>query len=100
LTATSDAGTSLKVTNNYTDIKFNKYDSKNNQLSGANLALYEDGSDTALDTWTSSADAERLGDYLVRGHSYVIRELSAPAGYGTFEDIKFTLNADGYSHRT
>ncbi len=95
LTATSDAGTSLKVTNNYTDIKFNKYDSKNNQLSGANLALYEDGSDTALDTWTSSADAERLGDYLVRGHSYVIRELSAPAGYGTFEDIKFTLNADG-----
>ena len=95
LTATSDAGTSLKVTNSYTDIKFNKYDSNNNQLSGAKLALYEAGSATALDTWTSSADAESLGDYLVRGHSYVIRELSAPAGYATFDDVKFTLNADG-----
>jgi pilin isopeptide linkage protein len=95
LTATSDAGTSLKVTNSYTDIKFNKYDSNNNQLSGAKLALYEAGSATALDTWTSSADAESLGDYLVRGHNYVIRELSAPAGYATFDDVKFTLNADG-----
>ncbi len=75
-------------------------------LSGAEFAVYEikgrgeDGQliyeeESPKFVWVSKKGEEHKLEGLIGGHSYLLKELSAPDGYGIMEPILFTLSRDG-----
>lgn len=49
-----------------------------------------------IDTWTSTASVHRIPfSALEAGETYILREVTAPAGYGYMSDVTFKVNSDG-----
>ena len=92
---TYEGKSSLTVTNTYGELKFNKYTDEGKTLSGAELTLYEAGSNKAIVTWTTDGKEKDLIDYLEAGKSYVIKETKVPENYMPAEDVKFSTDAEG-----
>ena len=90
----------------YTHIKTlsyvaNKVDAgTGDEVDGAVIALYEKddaGNLTPIERWVSvSGETHDFGDKLEAGHNYVLREITAPTGYGRVTtDIEISVSADG-----
>ncbi len=63
-------------------------------LPGAVLQLLDkDG--TVIDEWTTTNEVHCLEAILVAGETYILHEVSAPAGYLVAEDIEFTVSSNG-----
>lgn len=55
-----------------------------------------DDPDVVVDSWTSSTGAHRIPyTKLEAGAIYILREITAPAGYGYMSDVVFQINSDG-----
>lgn len=69
----------------------------NEEISGAVFKIVKksDPSKT-IDSWTSTTGSHRvLVGALEAGETYILSEVTAPAGYGYISDIEFTVNKDG-----
>lgn len=90
----------LKVT--YKDTLINVSVSKravggNEEIPGAVFKIVKksDPSKT-IDSWTTTTGAHGvLAGALEAGETYILSEVTAPAGYGYISDIEFTVNKDG-----
>ena len=86
-----------------TEISFqiNKVDAgTGEEVEGAVLTVIEkgeDGKETVLERWTSKkGETHDFGSKLERGKQYLLREVTAPAGYGKLTtDIAISVNEDG-----
>lgn len=80
-----------------TDMYIRKLDADTGaDLSGAEFAIYEENDlSNAIVTWTSNGRPHKLSTTaFTQGSTYVLQEISAPAGYVTATAIKFTVGAD------
>lgn len=69
--------------------------SENGELAGASLELYDSGNNL-IDQWTSTTVPHVVTSSLLKaGETYILKEKSAPAGYGYSEDIRFMIQYDG-----
>ena len=86
-----------------TEISFqiNKVDAgTGEEVEGAVLTVIEkgeDGEETVLERWTSKkGETHDFGSKLERGKQYLLREVTAPVGYGKLTtDIAISVNEDG-----
>ena len=63
-------------------------------LAGATLQII-DANENIMEEWVSTEEAHMIEAVLTAGETYMLREVSAPAGYVIAEDIPFTVNPDG-----
>ena len=64
------------------------------ELAGATLQVIDkDGN--VIEEWVSGTEPHYIEAKLIAGEKYTLREITAPDGYNTAEDIEFTVNADG-----
>ena len=97
-TTTTTEATTTTTTQSYV---VNKVDAgSGDEVDGAVIALYEKddaGNLTPIERWVSvSGETHDFGDKLEAGHSYVLRETTAPTGYGKVTtDIEISISADG-----
>ncbi|MCD7741500.1 MAG: Cna B-type domain-containing protein, partial [Ruminococcus sp.] len=63
-------------------------------LEGAQLQLL-DLNGNVVDEWTSTNEAHYLKTILTAGETYIMHEVSAPAGYVVADDIQFIVSEDG-----
>lgn len=69
--------------------------SETGELAGASLELYDSGNNL-IDQWISTTAPHVVTSSLLKaGETYVLKEKSAPAGYGYSEDIRFVIQYDG-----
>lgn len=69
--------------------------SETRELEGASLELY-DSRNVLVDRWTSTTIPHVVTSGLLKaGETYVLKETSAPGGYGFSEDIRFMIQQDG-----
>ena len=96
----------LAVTNETTKIKISKLDFDSGLfLTGAKLAVYaaklKDGIYTeagdALESWDSDGKPHVIDGKLIAGHTYLLKELEAPAGYNVERPVVFTVSNTGRS---
>ena len=100
---TADAidGDTVRIYDKLLSVKFKKVDSKGNSVSGAVLSLTDKNTGREIDRWTTDGTAHTItkqtdsGELLVAGHSYILHEVSAPAGYQLAQDVTFIFNGDG-----
>ena len=76
-------------------VKISKQDmTTGTELAGATLQVIDkDG--TVVEEWVSCTEPHYIEAKLIAGESYTLREITAPDGYNTAEDIEFTVNTDG-----
>jgi len=76
-------------------VKISKQDmTTGTELPGATLQVIDkDG--TVVEEWVSGTEPHYIEAKLIAGEKYTLREITAPDGYNTAEDIEFTVNADG-----
>ena len=70
----------------------------NTEIVGAVFKIYKagDANKTAVDSWTTTGNIHRvLVGALEAGETYVLTEMTAPAGYGYMVDQQFKVNEDG-----
>ncbi len=63
-------------------------------LPGAVLQLL-DKNGTVIDEWTTTKEVHCLEATLIAGETYILHEVSAPAGYLVADDIEFTVSSNG-----
>lgn len=78
-----------------TDMKIEVFKSDVNvtAVSGAHMQVIDENGDI-VDEWYSTDEAHKVSN-LVAGHTYVLHEEKAPAGYVKAADITFTVDEDG-----
>ena len=82
-------------------VKFIKKDPAGNALQGAVLSLWDKTKNEQGDHWTTDGKPHEIkiqtesGKKLIAGHTYILREESAPDGYELAQDIEFVFNGDG-----
>jgi uncharacterized surface anchored protein len=64
------------------------------ELAGATLQVIDKDGNT-IEEWISTDEPHFIEAKLIAGETYSLREITAPDGYNTAEDIEFTVNADG-----
>ena len=64
------------------------------ELPGCEMELYDE-ENNLIHSWTSSAVAENLEEFLEPGKTYRLVEKSPAPGYSYAEDVTFTVNEDG-----
>ena len=64
------------------------------ELPGARLEL-RDESGALIESWVSGTEPHRIVGKLIAGKTYTLREIKAPDGYWTAEEITFTVSLDG-----
>ena len=76
-------------------VKISKQDmTTGTELAGATLQVIDkDG--TVVEEWVSGTEPHYIEAKLIAGETYTLREITAPDGYNTAEDIEFTVKADG-----
>ena len=76
-------------------VKISKQDmTTGTELAGATLQVIDkDGN--VIEEWVSANEPHYIEAKLIAGEKYTLREITAPDGYNTAEDIEFTVNADG-----
>ena len=92
---TEDGIPCVTMIDNTTIVKISKQDmTTGKELSGAKLQVIDkDGN--VIEEWVSTNEPHYIEAKLIAGETYTLREITAPDGYNTAEDIEFTLNADG-----
>ena len=92
-----ETGDILKITleDEITRVSVYKKDADSKaDLAGAVLQVIDkDGN--VVEEWTTDGKVHEINNKLVAGETYTLHEKSAPDGYLTSDDIKFTVNADG-----
>ncbi|WP_280513117.1 MSCRAMM family protein, partial [Ligilactobacillus ceti] len=77
------------------DVRFRKTDlldgKSTKQIKGARLQLVDAATNQVIKTWTTNGSAQQ---WKLEPGSYILKELSAPAGYEKAADIKFTITDD------
>ena len=76
-------------------VKISKQDmTTGTELAGATLQVIDkDGN--VIEEWVSGTEPHYIEAKLIAGEKYTLREITAPDGYNTAEDIEFTVNVDG-----
>ena len=76
-------------------VKISKQDmTTGTELAGATLQVIDkDGN--VVEEWVSGTEPHYIEAKLIAGETYTLREITAPDGYNTAEDIEFTVNSDG-----
>ena len=64
-----------------------------NELPGVQLSVIDKESGKPVDSWVST-DKPHAVNNLEVGKAYILREVTAPDGYATSEEIEFTVNDD------
>ncbi len=64
------------------------------ELPGARLEL-RDESGALIESWVSGTEPHHIVGKLIAGKTYTLREIKAPDGYWTAEEITFTVSLDG-----
>ena len=106
MTLTSDTadavdGDTVRIYDKLLSVKLKKVDSQGNAVSGAVLALIDKNTGKEIDRWTTDGSAHVItkqtdsGELLVAGHTYILREISAPSGFQLAADMEFIFNGDG-----
>lgn len=82
----------LTMVDGNTKIRIIKVDADDQdlQLSGAVLALYKADGTTLIEQWTTVAGEPKVFENLPAG-TYILKELKAPKGYSTGDDIVFEV---------
>ena len=91
---TEDGIPCVTMIDNTTIIKISKQDmTTGKELAGAKLQVIDkDGN--VIEEWVSTNEPHYIEAKLIAGETYTLREITAPDGYNTAEDIEFTVNAD------
>ena len=92
---TEDGIPCVTMIDNTTIVKISKQDmTTGTELAGAKLQVIDkDGN--VIEEWVSTNEPHYIEARLIAGETYTLREITAPDGYNTAEDIEFTVNADG-----
>ena len=92
---TEDGIPCVTMIDNATIVKISKQDMTNGtELAGAKLQVIDkDGN--VIEEWVSTDKPHFIEAKLIAGETYTLRELTAPDGYNTAEDIEFTVIAGG-----
>ena len=83
------------IVNHPTTIEFFKVDEDDNALSGAKMSIFELGSTSVVDSWTTDSSSHTVTAKLAVGKKYEYWESAAPDGYIKADPIYFTIQADG-----
>ena len=83
------------IVNHPTTIEFFKVDEDGNALSGAKMSIFELGSTSVVDSWTTDSSSHIVTAKLAVGKKYEYWESAAPDGYIKADPIYFTIQADG-----
>jgi uncharacterized surface anchored protein len=66
------------------------------EVPGATIEVVDKTTDKTVDTWRSDGKGPHdIGDKLEAGHTYTLKETSAPTGYAYTTDVTFTVDKDG-----
>ena len=85
----------LLVEDSQTEVTISKKDAATDQeLAGAHLIL-KDADGKILEDWITDGTPKTLKGKLIAGNTYVLTEVSAPAGYAVAADVKFTVDENG-----
>ena len=92
---TEDGIPCVTMIDNTTIVKISKQDlTTGTELAGAKLQVIDkDGN--IVEEWISTNEPHYIEAKLIATEIYTLREITAPDGYNTAEDIEFTVNADG-----
>ena len=92
---TEDGIPCVTMIDNTTIVKISKQDmTTGTELAGAKLQVIDkDGN--IVEEWISTNEPHYIEAKLIANEIYTLREITAPDGYNTAEDIEFTVNADG-----
>ena len=92
---TDDGIPCVTMVDDTTIVKISKQDmTTGSELAGATLQVIDkDGN--VIEEWVSTNEPHYIEAKLIAGETYTLREITAPDGYNTAEDIEFTVNADG-----
>ena len=92
---TEDGIPCVTMIDDTTIVKISKQDmTTGTELAGAKLQVIDkDGN--VIEEWVSTNEPHYIEAKLIAGETYTLREITAPDGYNTAEDIEFTVNADG-----
>lgn len=89
------ADTLIRVSDRPTRVDVSKISAETKEgLSGAELEI-TDESGIRIEKWVSDGTAHVLKGKLEAGKTYILREITAPAGYRTAEPVTFTVSEDG-----
>ena len=94
-TANEEVQLGEDIVNHPTTIAFFKADEDGNALSGAKMSIFELGSTSAVDSWTTDSSSHTVTAKLAVGKKYEYWESAAPDGYIKADPIYFTIQADG-----
>lgn len=78
--------------NKATVVEINKLDESGNKLAGATLQLFDENNNV-VDVWVSTTSGHRVENKLIYGKTYTLKEVKAPAGYATADDVTFTVGS-------
>ncbi|MDD4851247.1 MAG: SpaA isopeptide-forming pilin-related protein, partial [Gemmiger sp.] len=103
VSGTTDAveGANITLRDNALYVKIAKVDENGSVVAGATLTLTDETTGELVEQWVSDKDVHTItragstGVALVGGHTYVLHEVAAPAGYQLAEDLRFVFNGDG-----
>ena len=66
------------------------------EVPGATIEVVDKTADKTVDTWTSDGKGPHdIGSKLEAGHTYTLKETSAPTGYAYTTDVTFKVDKDG-----
>lgn len=90
-----DGNPIVTIVDDATLVKISKEDmTTGTELPGATLQVIDkDGN--IVEEWVSTNEPHYIEAKLIAGETYTLREITAPDGYNTAEDIEFTVNEDG-----
>lgn len=85
----------FEIYNKPTELSVAKYDiTGSKELSGATLQII-DKNGNVVEEWVSTDEAHIIEGKLIAGETYILREISSPAGYIIANEIEFTVSTDG-----
>lgn len=92
---TNDGIPCVTMVDDTTIVKISKQDmTTGTELPGATLQVIDkDGN--IIEEWISGTEPHFIEAKLIAGETYTLREITAPDGYNTAEDIEFTVSANG-----
>lgn len=81
------------VSDDITRLHVNKLDSDTREfVSGATMAIINEETGEVVDSWVTGSSTHENEKGLDVDVVYILRELSAPAGYSAVEDVRFVVN--------
>ena len=93
-TVSNDGTTEVTMTDEKTVVSILKVDESGSTLSGALLRVIDQESGDVEYEFTSSGSPDEVTGILAVGKTYILRELTPPAGYRLAPDVEFTVSND------